>query len=106
MSEQFSVSPSTPPAPQSDKKGLAIASLILGIVGFCGSILPICGGLFGLGGIVLGVLGLKSSGKGMAIAGIILGALGILLAIVFFIIGLVSGPIIEQVYYQITTPIP
>jgi len=37
----------------------------------------------------------------MAIAGIILGGLGILLAIVFFIIGLASGPILKQLQYQL-----
>lgn len=105
MSEQ-ALTPTPPPpavAPQSNKKGLAIASLVLGILGFCGSIVPICGGVFGIGSIVLGALGLKSSGRGMAIAGIILGALGIVLAIAFFIIGLISGPIIENVYNQLNT---
>lgn len=94
MSDQFT---SVTPAPASDKKGLAIASLVLGILGFCGALIPVCGGLFGLAGVVLGFLGLKSSGKGMAIAGIVLGVLGILAAIVIFIIGLSSGPIFESI---------
>jgi len=100
MTDQFAPVPPAP-APAGDKKGLAIASLVLGILGFCSSIIPICGGLFGLVGVVLGFLGLKSSGKGMAIAGIVLGGLGILAAIVFFIIGLASGPVFEQIQSQI-----
>ena len=59
------------------------------------------GGPIGIVGIVLGFLGMKSSRKGMAIAGIILSAIGLLLLIVFVIISLVSGPIIQQIQSQI-----
>ncbi|MEX3609575.1 DUF4190 domain-containing protein [Rothia sp. LK2588] len=74
------------PAPQAPGRGLAIASLVLGI-------LAILGGLFALGlilgiiGLILGIVSLlkakkrPGSPKGMAITGIILSALGTLLGI-------------------------
>ena len=104
MSEQFPPIPVPPvAAPAGDKKGLAIASLVLGILSLCASVFWFCGGPISIVGIVLGFLGLKSSGKGMAIAGIILSAIGLLLLIVFVILGQVSGPIFQQIQNQITS---
>lgn len=68
------------------KAGLAIASLILGIVSF----IPLVGILLGIIAIGLGIAGLvyinknNLSGKGFAIAGIILGALGIIFSIALY----------------------
>jgi len=73
------VSYATPAGPQQGN-GLAVTSLVVGILGFC--ILPIVGGI---GAIVLGILGLNKTkdprvgGKGMAIAGIILGSLSMIM---------------------------
>ena len=59
-------------------KGLAITSLVLGILATLSGIFFI-GGLFGIAAIVLGIIALqKKVGKGMSITGIITGALGIL----------------------------
>jgi hypothetical protein len=63
------------------REGMAIASLVLGIVA-----LPtcLCYGLAVIPGIlavVFGILSLKSSRKGMAIAGIICGTIGTLLGV-------------------------
>ena len=93
--------PAPAPAPTGDKKGLAIAALVLGILSLCASLAWWCGGPISIVGIVLGVLGMKSSGRKMAIAGIILSAVGLLLMIVFFIISLVSGPVINNIFNQI-----
>jgi hypothetical protein len=75
---------SSAPVPATNQKGsgLAIASLVLGILSLCGSGIIWCGGILSLVGIVLGALGINSKGKGMAIAGMILSAVGLLLAIV------------------------
>ena len=85
MSEQLPpVSESVPaPAPAGDKKGFAIASLVLGILSLCGSVTFLCGGLLSVIGIVLGALGMNSKSKSMAIAGIVLSALGLILTIIF-----------------------
>lgn len=75
--------PVVPPAPSLagtpvPSTGLAIASLVLGILATLSGIFFI-GGLFGIAAIITGVIALqKKVGKGMSIAGIITGALGIL----------------------------
>ncbi|MDO4897933.1 MAG: DUF4190 domain-containing protein [Rothia sp. (in: high G+C Gram-positive bacteria)] len=80
-------------------KGLAIASLVLGILAVLSGWL-IIGGLFGLVGLILGIVALVSAnkgttgGKGMAIAGIITSVLGILAAIVILVF---SGWLVSRV---------
>ena len=75
--------PVAPPAPSPagtpvPSTGLAIASLVLGILATLSGIFFI-GGLFGIVAIVLGIIALqKKVDKGMSITGIIAGALGIL----------------------------
>lgn len=78
------------PAPMQQKNGMAIASLVLGIVAFVLSCFPIVGLVGGVVGLVLGIMGLKNAGpsangKGMAIAGIILSALGLVGAIIWMV---------------------
>ena len=68
-----------------DKKGLCIASMVLGIISivlFCIWYISVPCAILA---IIFGILGMKSSFKGMAIAGIITGALGILFTIVIFV---------------------
>lgn len=85
--EPYYQNPQDPYQPQGPN-GLAIASLVLGII----SIPTICcyglGILLGIIGIVLGIVSRKSGTKmsGMAIAGIILSAIGILFGILFWIL--------------------
>ena len=78
--------PSTIPADVS-KPGFAIASLALGVFSMFAWLIPICGGLTGIAGVVLGVVGLRSRNRGMAIAGIITSALGFVLALVNAVAG-------------------
>ena len=71
-----------------EKKGLSIASMILGIVsivGFCinGYVALICGIL----AIVFGVIGKKKGGKGMAMTGFILGIISLALYAVVLLLG-------------------
>jgi type II secretory pathway pseudopilin PulG len=79
------------------KKGLAITSLVVGILSF------LTLGLFGLGavlGIILGVVALMKTnrnpsqygGKGMAIAGVILSAISLVVVIPFAIIAAIAIP--------------
>jgi hypothetical protein len=78
-------------APRSN--GLAIASLILGIVGwpFCGvgSILAIVFGAIARGQIRAAAG--RETGDGLALAGIILGCIGLALVIGFFVISVLAG---------------
>jgi hypothetical protein len=92
MSEQFPpITPPAAPTPVGDKKGLAIASLVLGILNLCSWFLPICGGPLAIVGIILGILGIKSSQKTLAIIGIVLSALGLVATIVNMIAGVALG---------------
>jgi len=111
MSEQLP--PETPtPAPTGDKKGIAVASLVIGILGLCFPWIPYAGllGIIGsIVGLILGIKGLKTSGKGMAIAGIVLAVVSFLLWIIalFTVQGiailLLLGPAIGDVFSQINS---
>lgn len=70
-------------------KGLAIASLVLGIVGFIFSWIAF-GGIFALVGVVLGIVALMKTktgggGKGFAIAGIALGAISLVISVIVLV---------------------
>ncbi|MFW0112148.1 DUF4190 domain-containing protein [Rothia sp. CCM 9416] len=71
-------------------KGLAIASMVLGIIGFISG-WAVIGGIFALVAIVLGIVALVKTktgggGKGFAITGIVTGALGLLISILMLIL--------------------
>jgi Domain of unknown function (DUF4190) len=73
------------PQPQTRSNGLAVASLVCGIIG-----LLIFGVVLGPLAVVFGAIGLSranqgASGKGMAIAGLVLGAVATILAIVLLV---------------------
>lgn len=77
------------------RKGFAIASMVLGIIGLVGTCCSLMtyGGLnilLGVLGLVFGILGLKSQGKGMAIAGIVMAALNIVIGILLIVLILLS----------------
>ncbi len=66
---------------QKDNSGLAITSLVLGIVGLFAS--PhLIGFPIQIVGIVMGVLGKKSTKRGMAITGLILSIIGVVFSII------------------------
>jgi hypothetical protein len=75
-------------APASDKKWMAIVSLVLGILDLCAWFIPCCGCTFSIVGIVFGILGLKTSAKKLAIVGIVLSAIGLLASLIY---GIYSG---------------
>ena len=89
--------PSYGGAPQAKTSGLAIASLVTGILGllsFC-----FCFGLLSIAAIVLGFLarrdiassGGAKTGGGMAMAGLVMGAIGVVLTLALWIIALATG---------------
>lgn len=85
--------PTTPAV--STTNGIAIASLVVGIVAFVFGWVPFLGFAVGATAIVLGIIALKkqAANKGLPIAGIITGALGALWSIVltiFFIVGIIA----------------
>lgn len=72
---------------QKDRKGLALASLVLGLVGIILWIIPIFAYLGCIPGLVFGILGRKSTKRGMAIAGIILNCVFLIAAIINSVVG-------------------
>jgi len=64
--------------------GKAVASLVLGILGFVGALIPIIGLIMGITALVLGITSKNSTKKGMATAGLILGIIVIILSLVFW----------------------
>lgn len=62
---------------------LAIASPALGVMSLCLSLVPVCGGIVSILGIVLGLFSLRTEHSNTAIAGVIVSSLGILLSIVY-----------------------
>lgn len=69
----------TPQPQQQGVGGLAIASLVLGIIGIVTCCFGV-GALFGLVSLIMGIVSLvQGRGKAMAIVGIVLGSIGLLL---------------------------
>ncbi len=77
--------------PGGARRGFAIASMVIGIVGLAG----ICCSMFSMGiisilcgiaGLVFGILGMKSNARGMAVAGIVMAVLNLVSGIILFIL--------------------
>lgn len=68
-----------------DKKGFAIAALVLGIVAIVLCCLWYVSIPCGIIALILGIIGLKSSKRGMSIAGIVTGVIGMILSIVLIV---------------------
>ena len=83
-----------PRLPADPELALAIASLILGIIGLLTGLM-VFGAVLGLVGVILGIVALvkvkngTASGKGMAIGGIVTGALGMIAAAAMMVLGIV-----------------
>ena len=69
------------------KDWMAFVSLGSGILSMCGWLLPICGFPFVIGGIVLGILGLKSTKRVISIIGLALSGIALVLLILNMILG-------------------
>ena len=74
-----------------EKKGMSIASMILGIIGLIAWCIPLFGFPVTIVGLVLGILGLKRGGKGMAIAGIVMCSITLLFTLANSIYGAYLG---------------
>lgn len=87
-SEQAETPPAVPAA--STVNGLAIASMVTGILAFLSGLF-FMGLLFGVAAIILGAIALKKpQGKGMAIAGIVTGIVGAISGAIFTILWIVA----------------
>lgn len=64
-------------------KFLAIASPALGVMSLCLALVPVCGGIVSVLGIVLGLFSLKSDNSRSALAGVIISVFGLVVTIVY-----------------------
>ncbi|QNM04748.1 zinc-ribbon domain-containing protein [Qiania dongpingensis] len=71
--------------------GLAIASLVLGIIGTCCCCLPLLCIPIGIVGLIFGIIGMKSSSRGLAIAGLVLSSIALVLGVMMILVMIVSG---------------
>jgi len=66
--------------------GMAIASLVLGIVSLVGVLFPGCALPAGVIGLALGIVSLRSPRRGMAIAGVVLSVLGLVAGVTWLVV--------------------
>jgi len=85
------------------QNGMAIASMVVGIVSLMSCWAVFFGLIAGVTALILGILGIKKPiGKGMAITGIVTGGLAILInviVIIIWIIALSAFTSISPMYY-------
>lgn len=88
---------------QQESKGLAIASMVLGIVSLVvGCCLSFLGIPTAIAGLVTGIISLvkKKGGKGFAIAGVIMSAIAIVFIVIILIVTL-SSDTYKEIYNEI-----
>ena len=61
----------------------AIASPAFGLISLCAAVIPICGGIASVLGIILGLASMKTEHSKSAIAGVGISVLGLLIAITY-----------------------
>jgi hypothetical protein len=61
----------------------AIASPALGLISLCAAVIPVCGGVTSLLGVILGMISLKTEHSRSAIAGVAISVLGMLITITY-----------------------
>lgn len=76
--------------PQEEKKGLSIASLVLGCCGIVAWCIPLFGYPVTIAGLITGIMGMKKGGKTLAIIGIVLSAIFLLATLGNSIAGVMS----------------
>lgn len=97
---QYTPQPATQQPEATPKKGLAVTSMILGIVGFIIALAWFLSIPTSIVAIVLGIVYLVKTkalkgGKGMAITGIILGCIGLILALFLSLITFIALPALQ-----------
>lgn len=78
-------------APQNSAKGFAIASMVLGIVGFVAWCLPIVGFPVTITGLVLGIIAIRKGTKGMAVAGVVMCSITLVITLINSVAGAIMG---------------
>jgi hypothetical protein len=115
---QFHNPPPSAQAPQAQEQGngLAVAGMVLGIIGLVFCWVPVLGWILALLGLIFGAVGngkankIGGKGKGMALAGLIMGVLGLIIGIALFIWAVKKTNEMERRYrynrYSMVQPAP
>lgn len=82
-----------------EKQGMAITSLVLGLVGLIGWLFPCCGYPITILGLIFGIIGIKKGGKTMATVGIVLSSITLVLTIINFIVAFYLN-VQDQMFWQ------
>ena len=77
--------------PAENPTGKAIAGFVLGLVGMLAWCLPVFGLPITIAGLVMSILGLKSTNRGIAIAGVVLNSVGLVFTLINAAIGAYMG---------------
>ena len=81
-----------------EKKGMAVASLVLGILGVLCCCIPALGPVLSIIGVVLGIISIrKMTNKGLAIAGLVVSSIGVLMGLYWTVACciLISNPLFD-----------
>ncbi len=73
----------------SEKSGLSITSMIIGIVALMIVCIPFAGPLVGIVGLMFGVIGRKKGARGMALTGIITSSIAIGLGVLYIVVPII-----------------
>ena len=104
------------PQAQAQGNGMAVAGLVLGIIGLVFCWIPVLGWILALLGLIFGAVGnskanrIGGKGKGMAMAGLVLGLIGLILGVALFIWAVKKTNDFERNYrynrYSMVSPAP
>ena len=67
-------------------KLMAVLAALFGFVSLCAGLIPACGFVVSIVGVLLGIFGMKSENRKLAILGIILSGAGLIITIVYSIL--------------------
>ena len=86
------IPPSAPASRRVDQKGFALAAFLLGMLNLFLWVTPFCGAPASMLGLLVGVVGLRSSRRWLAISGMILSGVAFLLTLFFMLAGSIFNP--------------
>jgi hypothetical protein len=66
-------------------KLMAMLAALFGFISLCAGMIPACGSVAGIVGILLGIFGMKSENRRVGILGIVLSVMGLTVSIVYAI---------------------
>lgn len=110
MSDVVPAGPAPPPPPapaMQPTNGMAVASLVLGILSIVMSFTVVPPFILGGLAVIFGILGYSKAkqgapNKGLAIAGLVCGAVGIVSAIAFIALFVTAGHVVTDFTYTIS----